>query len=53
MVIEFKDPDLKETTERKHVVSMRTRILRPAEYLPLRKEIRPDYQTYFDGLLLS
>lgn len=53
MVIEFKDPELQESTTRKNVVRMKTRILRPAEYLELRKGLRPDYQTYFDGLLLS
>ena len=51
IVIEYLDP--KKESERPNVVRMRSRILRPAEYIKLRSEAKPFYRSLFDAALLT
>ena len=51
IVIEYMDP--KKESERPNVVRMRSRILRPAEYIKLRAEAKPFYRSLFDAALLT
>ncbi len=51
IVIEYLDP--KKESERPNVVRMRSRILRPAEYIKLRTEAKSFYRSLFDAALLT
>ena len=51
IVIEYMDP--KKENERPNVVRMRSRILRPAEYIKLETEAKPFYRFLFDAALLT
>ena len=51
IAIEYLDP--KKESERPNVVRMRSRILRPAEYIELRSEAKPFYRSLFDAALLT
>ena len=51
IVIEYLDP--KKESERPNVVRMRSRILRPDEYVKLRTEAKPFYRSLFDAALLT
>lgn len=50
IIINFKEP---EKNDRRNIIQMKTRILRPAEYEKLRSNCDKPHQTFFDGLLLS
>ena len=51
IVIEYMEP--KKESERPNVVRMKSRILRPSEYIKLRAEARPFYRALFDVALLT
>jgi len=51
IVIEYMDP--KKESQRQNVVKMRSRILRPVEYMKLRIEAKPFYRSLFDAALLT
>ncbi|MCL5440163.1 MAG: site-specific integrase [Candidatus Thermoplasmatota archaeon] len=54
IVIEYMDPKHEGSGSMKpNVVKMRTRILRPSEYLGIRRYANPDYKALFDAALLT
>lgn len=51
IIIEYMDP--KVEVQRPNITKMRSRILRPSEYILLRSHARPSYRILFDSALLT